>query len=146
MKNGLIIAGVGIVIIAGASFFYFSSGSLSPPPGPTPVPEPGGTTPGALTGQVTLSPICPVERIPPDPACAPKPYQTTVTVSRVNSAVPAVMTESDAQGMFRFTLPPGSYNVVAGGGNRLPTCAPVTATVQEGQTTTADISCDTGIR
>src|SRR5437764_398930 len=39
-----------------------------------------------VNGQVLLGPTCPVERIPPDPQCAPKPYSTLVTIFRQSDA------------------------------------------------------------
>jgi hypothetical protein len=114
-----------------------------------------GTTPGGqgilpykggIHGTILLGPTCPVERIPPDPQCADKPYATSVEVYRTGSAAPFLIGTSDARGTFQFSLPPGSYTVQAGGSKMLPRCSPVTVTVGPSGYSAADISCDTGIR
>jgi hypothetical protein len=101
---------------------------------------------GILVGQVTLSPICPVERIPPQPECAPKPYQTSVNVTKGSDNTAIATQNSDANGYFRFSIPSGTYNISAGPKNTMPSCPKSTATVKGGTTTTVNISCDTGIR
>ena len=100
---------------------------------------------GVLTGRVTLTPVCPVERMPPDPACAPRPYQTTLRVYGANDVVVA-NSQSDARGEFRFSLPAGTYRIEAEGGAMFPRCTAQTATVRPNVATLIEISCDTGIR
>ncbi|MDO8741956.1 MAG: hypothetical protein Q7J45_00255 [bacterium] len=99
-----------------------------------------------VRGSVTLSPTCPVERMPPDPACAPKPYATAVTVYRAGSKSPLILGNSNASGAFEFSLAPGSYTLSAKGGQVLPRCSEVFVTVQPNMYTSTAISCDTGIR
>lgn len=99
-----------------------------------------------VRGVVQLSPTCPVERMPPDPNCAPKPYQTTVTMYRADDTAHAfVVTQSDAQGLFEATLPPGDYTIQAGE-SMLPRCPQESVTVVPGAFVSTTISCDTGIR
>jgi cytoskeletal protein RodZ len=112
------------------------------PPAPTPSPQ--GT--GTLIGSVTLSPTCPVERISPDPQCAPKPYVTTVKVLRSGSTTVLATATTQADGSFTFTLAPGSYVIQATGAAVAPTCSPITTQITKGASTTVSISCDTGIR
>lgn len=99
-----------------------------------------------VRGSVLLGPTCPVERIPPDPQCAEKPYATAIAVYRAGSSTPFVIGNSYASGAFEFSLPPGSYMLVASGGTMLPRCNPVTVTVGATGYATTTISCDTGIR
>jgi len=99
-----------------------------------------------IQGSVSLGPTCPVQRDPPDPACADKPYVTTVTVMRSGSSAVFASLQSDTSGAFQFSLPPGSYTVSALGGTMLPRCAAVSVTVPTSGYVRADISCDTGIR
>jgi len=108
----------------------------------------GGILPfnSGVRGTVLLGPTCPVERIPPDPACAEKPYATTITVRRVGSTATFAEGKSDATGAFAFSLPPGRYTLTASGSTMLPRCAPTDATVGASGYTVTDISCDTGIR
>ncbi len=100
-----------------------------------------------VRGTVSLGPTCPVMRNPPDPQCADKGYQTAVIVSRASSPSKTVASvRSDTDGTFEISLPPGDYIVAAAGGQPLPRCAPVDASVGPTGYVTANISCDTGIR
>lgn len=100
---------------------------------------------GIITGSVTLSPTCPVERMPPEPQCAPKPYQTKIEIFSVDGSELVKSVKSGADGRFEVTLPFGDYNIQAGGGVVHPSCSPVAVSLQT-VTTSVDISCDTGIR
>jgi hypothetical protein len=97
-----------------------------------------------LSGRVSLSPTCPVERMPPDPACAPRAYVTDVQATQNDRVVAETRTTS--AGEYVLDLPPGSYSIRAKGGNVFPTCIETSVTLAEGERRTEDISCDTGIR
>ena len=99
-----------------------------------------------VRGTVSLGPTCPVMREPPDPKCADKPYATAVLVYRTSSKTPFIIGNSDAEGAFAFSLPPGSYTITAGGNTILPRCERVEVNVGPSGYTTTTISCDTGIR
>jgi hypothetical protein len=118
-----------------------------------PAPVAATTTKPALPiqsgvrGTVTIGPTCPVERIPPTPFCAPRPYQTSIVISRNIATSVALMTvKSDASGTFTAVLDPGQYVLQPQGGSPLPRCGgtPVTVTAQ----TFSDVTliCDSGIR
>lgn len=111
-----------------------------------PCPTPIAPYKSGVSGTVLLGPTCPVERIPPDPQCAEKPYATAITVTRTGSTAPFVIGSSDVSGVFRFPLPPGSYTLTASGGKMLPRCSPIDVTVPASGYATTTISCDTGIR
>lgn len=114
-----------------------------------PCPTGGGSIlpyKSGVRGTVLLGPTCPVERIPPDPACAPKPYATAITVYRANSSAPFLLGNSNQNGVFEFSLSPGSYTLKASGGTMLPRCNPMNVTIEPDSYVSADISCDTGIR
>lgn len=100
---------------------------------------------GTISGRVTLSPTCPVERMPPDPKCAPKAYQTKIEVLSSESGKLVKTMQSASDGNFSVTLPFGFYKIEAGTGTMLPRCSPVAIHLQT-VTATAGISCDTGIR
>lgn len=104
---------------------------------------PSTTGTGTLRGQVTLSPTCPVETTPPNPACAPKPYQTTVTITGGKGPYSA---QTDTKGYYSIKVPPGSYTVSAMGSTPNPLCKSVSATVTTNAVNTLNLSCDTGIR
>jgi hypothetical protein len=124
------------------------------PPSATATTTPTGGTGGGgiapyhsgIRGTVMAGPTCPVERIPPDPACADKPLQTTVTVFHKGDLThPFAQTTSNASGTFEFSIPPGEYVVGAGKGI-LPRCNNTPATVGPNGYTSITIGCDTGIR
>ncbi|MFZ2167439.1 MAG: hypothetical protein WAV50_01055 [Minisyncoccia bacterium] len=113
------------------------------------VPKAAGISPMYLTGvrgAVTLGPTCPVERVPPDPACADKPYATTVVVHSAGSSSVFATGKSDASGVFEFALPPGSYTLNAGDSAMLPRCSRTDVSVSSSGYASVHISCDTGIR
>jgi hypothetical protein len=45
--------------------------------GSSPIVSPGGPPP-SVAGVVTAGPVCPVERMPADPTCAPRPVAGAV--------------------------------------------------------------------
>ena len=97
---------------------------------------------GVVTGRVTAGPTCPVERV--GHPCPQRPVVAEVQ-ARAGARVVASV-RSDVDGSYRVELPSGSYTLVAVTQNLLPRCTPLTMTVTSGQTTSADIACDTGIR
>lgn len=99
-----------------------------------------------VRGTVLLGPICPVERIPPDPRCADKPYATVIDVRHSGASSVFATGRSDATGAFEFSLPTGSYTLTAGGGTMLPRCNPTKINVGTTGYATTTISCDSGIR
>ncbi|MEK7228069.1 MAG: carboxypeptidase-like regulatory domain-containing protein [Patescibacteria group bacterium] len=111
-------------------------------PKSTPVPLLGT---GIVNGVITTSPSCggPV-RMPPDPNCGPKPYQTTI--SFFSSTSKPYKTSSDSNGKYSIKLPAGTYKVQAEGGQTLPSCPEEAVVVQSNKTVTKDIDCDSGIR
>ncbi|OGG57627.1 hypothetical protein A2765_00175 [Candidatus Kaiserbacteria bacterium RIFCSPHIGHO2_01_FULL_56_24] len=123
-------------------------------PSATTTPPTGGGGGGILPynsgiqGVVMAGPTCPVERDPPDPACADKPIQTNIWISRKITPQQVIATTySDANGAFQILLPPGDYVIQAGpSGVPLPRCGDTSATVGASGYTVVAISCDTGIR
>ncbi|MDO8561716.1 MAG: hypothetical protein Q7S05_02715 [bacterium] len=99
-----------------------------------------------VRGSVLLGPTCPVERIPPDPGCADRPYETKISVYRTGSDSIFATGNSDTKGEFEFSLPPGSYTLKATGGSVLPRCSDADVVVGPTGYTAVTISCDTGIR
>ena len=99
---------------------------------------------GYLTGKVLLSPTCPVERIPPDPQCAPKPYATLVTISTTHNFYMVLHSATD--GSFFTPLPAGQYTIMTHESGLYPSCRSQQVTVTDKATTTIVIDCDTGIR
>lgn len=121
---------------------YYITFHIEKVPGPV-VPVIKTVTVG---GSVTLSPVCPVMRIPPDPQCAPKPYQTTIEVFSASTEKLIATTQSLRDGTFLVALPFGEYVFKARGGNVYPRCSSVSYSLQTETTSPVLISCDTGIR
>ena len=105
---------------------------------------------GTLEGTMAIAPICPVERIPPDPRCQPTPemyaaHQVYVYDSAHSRFVATLI--PDATGHFSAVLPVGTYVVdvqhrAIGGARDLPK----TIVIKSGETVTISIDIDTGIR
>lgn len=110
----------------------------------------GGILPyrSGVSGTVMLGPTCPVERDPPDPGCADRPYATQVSIYRAGDMARVVASvRSNAQGAYSLSLSPGQYVVRAGdSASMLPRCGEVAVTVPPTGYVTTNISCDSGIR
>lgn len=99
--------------------------------------------------RVVSSPTCPVERVPPDPACAPRPFAARVRVYRLSDRHTVARLHTGADGRSTLRLRPGRYAMTAvpESGARLPSCPRgVRATVHTGRYATITIDCDSGIR
>jgi hypothetical protein len=108
--------------------------------GSTPVA--GGNT--GVRGTAHVGPTCPVERTPPDPACADRPYAGRFVIESVGGMHIADVT-SDANGRFALALPAGSYRLRLADRNTMPSLAEQAFTVGDGWTT-LDLALDSGIR
>jgi len=112
--------------------------------GPAPAVAPPGT---GLNISAVAGPVCPVERVPPDPACAPRPVggATVLVLDGQGKTVATVVL--DDRGMALVPLPAGSYLVQAQPANGLMgTPEPQTVTVVDGTITPVALAYDTGIR
>ena len=112
--------------------------------------ESPSTTAGSdagLDGTATAGPVCPVERVPPDPACAPRPVAGAVMIVRDAAGREVGRTTTAADGTFRIALAPGDYILepqpVEG---MMGTARPQDVTVVGGAPTTVQVAYDTGIR
>lgn len=105
-------------------------------------------TASGVSGRVTLGPTCPVQMYPPDPSCADRGYQTTVSAYQNGMFVGG--TSSDINGQFSISLNPGTYELRArdlqAGSYYYPYCRPTKVTVPAGGYASATIVCDSGIR
>jgi hypothetical protein len=71
--------------------------------------------------------------------------QTTLKLVAGNGSVVATG-QSGADGAFSIPAPAGSYTLESSSSKAYPRCPQVPVTIQSGRYTTADMSCDTGIR
>ncbi len=107
----------------------------------------GGTTvtDSGVRGTATIGPTCPVERMPPDPACADKPYAGSFTI-KTKSGTTVTTFSSAADGSFSVSLSPGTYEVNLSAGSVMPSMASQEFTVVAGAFTQLELSVDSGIR
>jgi hypothetical protein len=66
-----------------------------------------------LRASLTAGPVCPVERDPPDPACAPRPVANVEIAVYDVSGVVVARAISGEDGVATLQLPAGAYYVVA---------------------------------
>lgn len=100
---------------------------------------------GALTGTVTLRPVTPAER-PGMASRAPAPGVKIVVSGPDGREIQSMLT--DAAGLYRTSLPPGTYQVTI---PQLPVPQytkdlPATVSIVAGQESRLDIQVDTGLR
>jgi hypothetical protein len=121
------------------------SGSVPVPDDAWPAPAGAGQSGLAITA--LAGPVCPVERDPPDPACAPRPVaDATVHVTDLNGHSLGIVV-TDAAGMMFVGLAPGDYIVTAEAVDGLMGApGPVQVTVTDGVVTPVQLDFDTGIR
>ncbi|MGZ3587549.1 MAG: hypothetical protein ACXVAE_00605 [Candidatus Limnocylindrales bacterium] len=62
-----------------------------------------------IAGRVLAGPTCPVERIPPDPACAPRGLIGAIIVITDAHGVEVARVTSTADATYAANLPPGDY-------------------------------------
>jgi hypothetical protein len=99
-----------------------------------------------IEGVVTIGPTCPVEKNPPDPNCADKPYKADLEVSTKAGKL-VKRFSSGVDGKFKVSLPAGEYVVNNDSSSSiLPRMAPVSVVVKSGQFTKINIGFDSGIR
>ena len=110
-------------------------------------PEASATVHTGISGAATAGPVCPVERVPPDPSCAPRPVAGATLIVRDGAGREVARAITAADGTFLAAVAPGTYRVepqpVKG---LLGTAPPKDVTVGAGAPTTIAVVYDTGIR
>jgi hypothetical protein len=109
-------------------------------------PQPSVPPGASLTLLLTAGPVCPVEQVPPDPACAPRPAAGQV-VAILDREREVARGTSDADGRIDFALPAGRYTVraVAAAGFPAPPADQI-VDVAAGAPMELTLDYDTGIR
>lgn len=105
--------------------------------------------PGVVEVRALAGPVCPVETVPPDPACEPRPVANARVFVAPGDGRDILVAQgtTDADGLVRLELPPGSY-VISGGevDGLFGPPEPVRVTVESGERTSVELTYDTGIR
>ena len=116
--------------------------------GPSPIVSPAGPPP-SVSGAVTAGPVCPVERNPPDPSCAPRPVLGAVIEAVDADGHPVARATTAADGSYQLNVgETGTFAITAQpveGFMRAPAPETVTLAVP-GATERVDLEYDTGIR
>jgi hypothetical protein len=106
-----------------------------------------GSPDTGIRGTATAGPVCPVERNPPDPSCAPRPVPGATIVIRDGSGSQVAVAITGQDGSYFVALPPGAYIVdpqpVQG---LMGPAAKQEATVVAGAIIEVPLEYDTGIR
>ncbi len=109
-----------------------------------------GRSPGSgIAGRVVAGPVCPVETVPPRPACRPRPLVATLRIRSAGVHGRWTSVHTGAGGRFRVRLRPGVYTVrtLSPTGSPLPRPpADRRVRVRGGHFTAVVIVFDTGIR
>jgi hypothetical protein len=111
-----------------------------------PIPSSGGPW---LVGVALAGPVCPVERLPPDPACAPRPVSGATIVVLDPSGQTIATATTAADGTYLVAVPAGAVRIAparVAGMMRPP--VPVDGIVPAGPDAwlRVDVEYDTGIR
>lgn len=111
----------------------------------------GSSDMGFLEGKISIGPICPVEKDPPDPGCLPtaetyKAYPVSVWTSDGRRKIMQINPELN--GSYITDLEPGNYLIIleTGRSNIGSSNLPVEVTIISDNVTTLNIDIDTGIR
>jgi hypothetical protein len=100
-----------------------------------------------IVGSAVAGPVCPVERVPPDPACAPRPVEGAVIVVRAQDGSEVARATTLEDGSFFVELSAGTYQLEPQAVDGLMgRAAAQTVTVADGSATTIQLDYDTGIR
>lgn len=99
-----------------------------------------------IQGHASVGPTCPVQRDPPDPNCADKPYKGALAVANAKDEQQGVFL-TDENGNFTIALQPGTYTIRnVDGASTLPHCRTGLFDVSPANYTRVDVACDSGIR
>lgn len=110
-------------------------------------PSPGGDGRTGILLTAVAGPVCPVETVPPDPACAPRAVPGAVVIVRDVAGAEVKRVVLDASGFAFVELEAGSYSLEAAPVDGLMgTPAPQSVTVTDGLGIPIVLSYDTGIR
>ncbi len=107
------------------------------------------TEKGFLQGKVTIGPLCPVERSPPDSKCQPteETYKAwPIAVYTFDKRTKIAQIEPLLNGTYKLELPVGNYTVNLEKPYKFSKNLPVNVTIKKDKITILNIDIDTGMR
>jgi hypothetical protein len=111
------------------------------------VGKPLNASESGIEGQVSIGPICPVER--PDQLCPDKPLAASIEIQNQDDPDHNLTIRSGEDGRFRVKLAPGKYKftpMAPNPGSPLHAPGPQSVTVESGKYAHVTIKYDSGIR
>jgi hypothetical protein len=110
-------------------------------------PSPAGAGKTGVGGLAVAGPVCPVETVPPDPECAPRPVAGAVVVVRDSGGSERARSTTGADGRFFVEVPAGDYVIEPQAVDGLMgAAAALDVTIVDGLAAEVQIEYDTGIR
>ena len=107
----------------------------------------GGQAGPGIQITATAGPTCPVEKVPPDPACAPKPVAGATVVVQDAQGNEMATVVTDPSGVVFVPVAAGVYVVRGVDTGTMPTAPePQKVVVEAGQVAEVALAYDTGIR
>ena len=103
------------------------------------------TPSSGIEGYVTEGPMCPGPVPIGTNTCPDQPYQATISVLDANDTQ-ITQIQTDVNGYFKITLPPGTYILHPEPGKPFPHASDQSVVVRAGQFTQLTIIYDTGMR
>jgi hypothetical protein len=141
-----------LVSVLAVPVLVLALAACTPTGAPNPAASAAPTVPAgaiSVTGHAHAGPVCPVEKVPPDPACADRPVVGAVLVVRNSAGAEVARATTAADGTFSVALAPGDYVLVPQpAAGLMGTAQPLPFHVQgEGAAPAPlDVAYDTGIR
>lgn len=132
MRNLVAIAFASLIVV-GAGCITRTETQIVPPPD------------SGIHLTASVGPTCPVERIPPDPNCADRPYGGSFVIETEGHAQVSQVTLGEGMTM-DIPMEPGTYVIRLAGDAVMPSMAPQTFTVTAHAYTDLHLSLDSGIR
>ncbi len=104
--------------------------------------------PSGITGIAMLGPMCPVQKLPPDPNCADRPYKTDLVATSPNGTQVFKQFSSNTEGKFSIDLLPGEYIISSASTAGIFSHCRSNGAIKVDKNKYTDITvyCDTGIR
>ena len=126
-----------------------SSTPAASSPAATPAPQESAPAAHAtVSGHVLAGPVCPVETVPPNPSCAPRPVAGATVIATNASGHEVGRAVADSDGFYSMHLDPGAFTLATELNGTGMMKAPVgkAIVVPASGSVVVDFLVDTGVR